>query len=432
VIVALLISAIAVTVTTRSITGPLKLALRYSETIADGDLVAQLGRDEQAGTDELSRLLKGLADMAHRFRDVLANITIVADNVTAGSQELSTNSMELSQLASEQASATEEASSTIEEMTANINQNSANAAETERIAKGASTDARVGREAVDEAVASMRVIAQKIVIIDEIARQTNLLALNAAIEAARAGEHGKGFAVVAAEVRKLAERSQEAAVEIGQLSGRSTEVAERAGKMLGQVLPEIERTSQLVQEIAAASAEARQSVDQINLAVQNIDQGVQTAASSSEEVASSSEELASQADTLRDIIAYFKIGKAAGKGGKGSRVNFTSIRFKHLQWKSKLREFLDGKSTLTEDQAVSHRDCELGKWFYADGLASYGHVAEMHELEGIHEELHRTVKAVVRLKHEGNIKQAEAEYEKIVPQSQEIIVLLDKIEAQVG
>ena len=119
----------------------------------------------------------------------------------------------------------------------------------------AAEDAKEGGKAVSETVEAMKDIADKISIIEEIARQTNMLALNAAIEAARAGEHGKGFAVVAAEVRKLAERSQGAAREISQLSASSVDVAEQAGELLIKMVPDIQKTADLVQEISAASNE---------------------------------------------------------------------------------------------------------------------------------------------------------------------------------
>ena len=114
-----------------------------------------------------------------------------------------------------------------------------------------------------ETVRAMKNIAEKILVIEEIARQTDLLALNAAIEAARAGEHGKGFAVVASEVRKLSEKSQAAAAEISRVSGASVEMAEDAGKMLGEMVPDIKKTAELVQEISAASNEQNTGAEQI-------------------------------------------------------------------------------------------------------------------------------------------------------------------------
>ena len=154
----------------------------------------------------------------------------------------------------------------------------------------------------------MRSIAEKISIVEEIARQTNLLALNAAIEAARAGEHGKGFAVVAAEVRKLAERSGGAAAEISELSSSSVEVAEKAGNMLQALVPgHRKHPPALVQEISAACSEQDAGARQINDAISQLDNVIQQNASTSEEMASTSEQLAGQGRQLQEVMAFFHV-----------------------------------------------------------------------------------------------------------------------------
>jgi methyl-accepting chemotaxis protein len=282
---------------------PLMIAA-IAQQVAAGDLTATRETTGKAKTG----IYAALSIMVDKLRDIVADVTSSAENVASGSQQLSTGSEQMSQGTTEQAASAEEASSSIEEMNATIRQNAENAMQTEKIAQKSAGDARESGRAVNDAVSAMKQIAEKIGIIEEIARQTNLLALNAAIEAARAGEHGKGFAVVAAEVRKLAERSQSAAGEISELSATSVEVAEKAGQMLTKLVPDIEKTAELVQEISAASKEQSSGADQINSAIQQLNQVVQQNARAAEELSSTAEELASQADQLRNTISFFKIG----------------------------------------------------------------------------------------------------------------------------
>ncbi|MFS8115388.1 methyl-accepting chemotaxis protein, partial [Rhizobium jaguaris] len=174
-------------------------------------------------------------------------------------------------------------------------------------------DAEASGDAVTRAVSAMRTIAEKIGIVQEIARQTDLLALNAAVEAARAGEHGKGFAVVASEVRKLAERSQSAAAEISSMSSDTVKAAADAGEMLGRLVPDIRKTAELVSEISAACREQDIGAAQINESIQQLDKVTQQNAGASEQMSATSEELAAQAEELQTSIAFFKVETSGHK-----------------------------------------------------------------------------------------------------------------------
>ncbi|QWT45872.1 methyl-accepting chemotaxis protein [Azospira inquinata] len=290
---------------TRSITQPVGEALGAANALAAGDLSVQLVANSR---DEVGQLMGAMENMITKLNHIIGEVRSSADNLSSAAEEVSATSQSLSQSSSEQAAS-------IEEMSASVNQNTENAKVTNGMASQSAGQANEGGEAVRETVTAMKRIADKIGIIDDIAYQTNLLALNAAIEAARAGEHGKGFAVVAAEVRKLAERSQEAAQEISEVASGSVQLAEKAGNLLDQMVPAIHKTSDLVQEITASSQEQATGVGQLN-------QTTQQNAAASEELAATAEEMSSQALQLQEIMSFFKLkaeGRSAASQGKGAK-----------------------------------------------------------------------------------------------------------------
>jgi methyl-accepting chemotaxis protein len=289
-------------------TGNLRNTAQIANQISNGDLTVS-----PKPLSEKDTLGIALEQMVERLRGVVADAIAAAENVSSGSQELSASSEQVSQGATEQAASAEEASASMEQMASNIKQNADNAAQTEKIARQSAKDAENSGDAVNRAVAAMRTIAEKIGIVQEIARQTDLLALNAAVEAARAGEHGKGFAVVASEVRKLAERSQSAAAEISAMSGDTVKAAQEAGDMLGRLVPDIRKTAELVSEISSACREQDIGAAQINEAIQQLDKVTQQNAGASEEMSATSEELATQAEELQASIAFFKVDMAGNR-----------------------------------------------------------------------------------------------------------------------
>lgn len=303
-IAGLLLMAIVIYVIAGNITSSVRKGVDLAKRVAAGDLSTHIEVDRE---DEIGELTRSLNVMSEKLRSMISSIKESASSISSAGEQISSGATQLSTGASQQASNTEEISSSMEEMVSNIQQNTDNSRQAEVIARGSVSSVQRVSTATRESVRSVKEIASKISIINDIAFQTNLLALNAAVEAARAGEHGRGFAVVAAEVRKLAERSKIAAGEIEILSKTSLSVTDETGRLMEALIPEIEKNSQLVAEITAASLEQNAGAEQVNNAIQQLNVVTQQNAASAEEMASSAGELLQQAEELGTITSFFRI-----------------------------------------------------------------------------------------------------------------------------
>uniref|UniRef100_UPI003B3A691B methyl-accepting chemotaxis protein n=3 Tax=Herbaspirillum TaxID=963 RepID=UPI003B3A691B len=262
-------------------------------------------------------------DMNDSLRGIVANVRTGTDTISTASAEIAAGNLDLSGRTEQQASSLEETASAMEELISTVRQNADNARQASQLAQSASSVAEQGGGVVSQVVdtmgainASSRKIVDIISVIDGIAFQTNILALNAAVEAARAGEQGRGFAVVASEVRSLAQRSASAAKEIKELINDSVEkvgdgsrLVEQAGVTMQEVVSSVRHVTDIVAEISAASAEQTSGIEQINLAITQMDQVTQQNAALVEQAAAAAASMQNQAGRLAQMVSVFRINE---------------------------------------------------------------------------------------------------------------------------
>ena len=251
---------------------------------------------------------KSMKEMMMNLGRVVRETSTVSESLTSTAKQFAEGAERISGWASQQAASAEEVASSMEQMTASIMQNATNASTTEKISVQAAADIQEVNNSMKKTVQSMKIIVDKIELIEEIVRQTNILALNAAVEAARAGEQGKGFSVIATEIRKLAEKSSAAAEEINRLSNEGIKMANQSDELLTSVVPGIEQTALLVKEISTGSMEQNESSQQVGHALQQLNQLVQHNAAAAQEMAGNSHVLEQQANSLYETMSFFKRG----------------------------------------------------------------------------------------------------------------------------
>lgn len=257
--------------------------------------------------DEIGILMAAGQSMAANVRNAISKVAESASCTAAASENLNTISLQLNRSSSEQASSVEEVSSAMEEMTTTIHQSAESAMQSGDIMQELQEQIVAANMAGENSLTIVQAIAERIGVVQSIAKQTNILALNAAVEAARAGEQGRGFNVVAAEVRKLAEGSEKAAKEIIALSSESLEATKNTSQSLRDILPQMSKAAALMSEIRALSMGQRDEADQISTAIQQLNRIGKQNAAAAEEMSSSAVALNEQAATMRKATMWFRM-----------------------------------------------------------------------------------------------------------------------------
>ncbi len=317
-LVALVLTLVIGVLVIRSLMRGVGSAVAVAEALARGDLTHEV---QVRSRDELGQLLAALDVTVTRLRGTIGDVRAGTGAIATAANEVAAGSADLSQRTEEQASSLEETAASMEELTTTVQRSSENARQADSVAAGAAQAAARGGEVIGKVVQTMGAIdasSKRIVditgVINGIAFQTNILALNAAVEAARAGDQGRGFAVVASEVRILAQRSAASAKEIKQLIDDSvrqvedgTRLVHVAGETMTQIVAEVERVTRLIQELAAASREQANGLDEVNRAVGQMDHVTQQNAALVEQASAAAEALKQQAQQLVRSVAVFKL-----------------------------------------------------------------------------------------------------------------------------
>lgn len=386
---------------------------RVMSAFGRSDFTAEFEIGKYSG--EVGGMLTSLQGLSESMGDFMALLSKNGHALNLGASTLTNASTDLSASSNTQASSLEETAAAIEELTSNISANSHKASEMAGLANETKKAADEGRSLANETVTSMNEISkatqainEAVDVIDNIAFQTNILSLNAAVEAATAGDAGKGFAVVAQEVRNLANRSADAAKQIKELamlanakSSDGLKVSHDMMKGFDVINQKITTTTDLVQDVASGSKEQMAGINQINMAVTQLDQMTQQNAQSANEVSKLSEDILAMSEILSSTAAKTKYRSESEH--RICRIDMmfetNKLKFDHVNFKN--NNFGKLKESGTAWTVTNETQCDLGKWIQAHNNESYAQGAAWNELLTYHAHVHQKTQEYINREKSG-------------------------------